>query len=64
MPMITDKAKQRIAHKSFQEQLEDARRQMQRESGADDMRTINAHLNHDNWQTRCTRIVMPVDGAD
>ena len=64
MTKITPRAKDRCESKSLQEQLEDCRRQMQRENGASDMRTIDAHLNHDNWQTRCVRITLPIDGAD
>ena len=64
MPMITKQAQARCANMSLQEQLEACKREMQRESGAEDMRTIDAHLNHDNWQTRCNLITMPCDGAD
>lgn len=52
MNKVTPEAADRCAKKSLPEQLEDCRRQMQRDSCADDMRTIDAHLEHDNWQTR------------
>ena len=59
MSIITKEAKQRIAAKSLPEQLEEVRRQMQRESGAEDMRTVDAHLDQDGEFVR-----MPVDGCD
>lgn len=60
MSIITKEAKQRIAAKSLQEQLEDCRRQMQRESGAEDMRTVDAHLEQDAGEF----VRMPISGAD
>ena len=57
MNKITERAKDRIAHTGLQEQLEDARRQMQRECGTNDMGDVDAHLKHD-------RMVLPIDGAD
>ena len=62
MSKITPEARQRIAAKSLQEQLEDCRRAMQRANGADDMRTIDAHLNADNWQTRVRHVPEPAFG--
>ena len=44
---ITPEARDRCQRKSLQEQLEDARREMQRESGRDDMREIEEHLKED-----------------
>ena len=63
MNKITPDAADRCAKKSLREQLEDCRRAMQRDSCADDMRTIDAHLEHDNWQTRIQQN-MRIDGAD
>jgi hypothetical protein len=60
--MITDRAKDRIKHKSLQEQLEDCRRQMQRECGADDMKDVSTHLSHD--AAKLNGWYMPMDGAD
>ena len=48
MNKITPEARDRCERKSLQEQLEDARREMQRESGKDDMRDIETHLEDDH----------------
>ena len=60
--MITKQAKARCQNMSLQEQLEACRRQMQRESGSQDMQDVDQHLNADNWQTRLPP--MKIDGAD
>ena len=52
MTKITPEAKDRCQRKSLQEQLEDARREMQRESGRDDMREIEQHLKEDECNSR------------
>jgi hypothetical protein len=62
MSMITPRAKDRCERESFQEQLENARRQMQRECGADDMKDVSTHLSHDS--AKLNGWYMPMDGAD
>lgn len=61
MSIITPAARDRCAKESLQEQLARCRSQMQRESGADDMRPVDAHLRHDEPGEF---VHMPVDGAD
>jgi hypothetical protein len=50
---ITPEAKARCAAKTMQDQLEDLRRKMQQESGAEDMRTIDAQLRDDSEIDQC-----------
>ena len=52
MNKITPEARERCSRKSLREQLEDARREMQRESGKDDMREIDEHLKEDECNSR------------
>lgn len=52
MNKITAEARERCERKSLQEQLEDARREMQRESGKGDMRDIDDHLEADECNSR------------
>jgi hypothetical protein len=62
--MITPRAKDRCEARSPQEQLEDCRRAMQRESGSDDMGAIDLSLNHEAWVRLTPGGHMPLGGAD
>jgi len=64
MSKITPEARERCSRKSFHDQLEDARKEMQRESGSKDMADIDQAIAADAWGGHHARLVMPVEGAD